>query len=130
MARSHMTTELLNVYLPMDRRQALAHGTSLAERSLGVALLADLVGFTPLTEAIARALGPLRGAEEVATLLNQAYGALIEAVDSFGGSVVCFSGDAITCWFDNQLQIADCGLQIDHKHNLQSTIDNLQSWAA
>lgn len=94
-----MSTELLNVYLPMDRRQALAHGASLVERSVGVALLADLVGFTPLTEAIARSVGPVRGAEEVATLLNQTYGALIDAVDTFGGSVVCFSGDAITCWF-------------------------------
>ena len=92
-------TQRLSVYLPMDRRQALARGEALPERGVGVALLADIAGFTPLTETLVRAVGPLSGAEEVTTLLNGAYGVLIDAVDSFGGSVICFSGDAITCWF-------------------------------
>ncbi|MBC8076171.1 MAG: AAA family ATPase, partial [Chloroflexales bacterium] len=92
-------TQSLDVYLPMDRRQALVRGVPIPEQSAGVALLADVAGFTPLAEVLVRALGPLRGAEEVTALLNQAYGALIAAVDTFGGSVVCFSGDAITCWF-------------------------------
>lgn len=92
-------TSVLSVYLPMDRRQALAQHASVPEQSSGVALLADISGFTPRTETLVRTVGPQRGAEEIATLLNQVYGALIHAVDTFGGSVICFSGDAITCWF-------------------------------
>ena len=47
-----------------------------------------------------RSLGPRRGAEELTALLNQVYDALIAEVDCFGGSVMGFCGDAITCWFD------------------------------
>lgn len=112
-------TQPLSVYLPMDRRQALARGEPLAERGVGVALLADIAGFTPLTEGLVRAGGPLRGAEEVTAVLNGAYGVLVDAVDAFGGSVICFSGDAITCWFgagpddgplDTGLRAAACAL--------------------
>jgi predicted ATPase/class 3 adenylate cyclase len=67
---------------------------------VGSSLFADISGFTPLTEQLARALGPLRGAEEVTRYLRQIYDALIAEVHRFGGSVIGFSGDAITCWFD------------------------------
>jgi len=46
----------------MDRRQALAGQMLLPERLTGAALFADISGFTPLTEALARDLGPQRGA--------------------------------------------------------------------
>ena len=49
-------------YIPMDRRQALAAGRELASTAWGAALFADISGFTPLTEALARELGPQRGA--------------------------------------------------------------------
>lgn len=91
-------------YIPMDRRQALAQGASLPERSVGAALFADISGFTPLTEALVRALGAQRGAEELPRQLNQVYDALIAEVDRFGGSVLGFAGDAITCWFDNRVE--------------------------
>jgi class 3 adenylate cyclase/tetratricopeptide (TPR) repeat protein len=67
---------------------------------VGSSLFADISGFTPLTEQLARTLGPLRGAEEVTRYLRQIYDALIAEVHRFGGSVIGFSGDAITCWFD------------------------------
>lgn len=89
-------------YIPMDRRLALAEGRSLPERTRGAALFADISGFTPLTEMLARVLGPKRGAEELTVYLNQIYDALIAEVHRFGGSVIGFSGDAITCWFDDQ----------------------------
>ena len=65
-------------------------------------LFADISGFTPLTEALVRTLGPRRGAEELARQLNEIYDALIAEVDRYGGSVIGFGGDAITCWFDDQ----------------------------
>ena len=87
------------VYIPMDRRQALAHGTQLPERADGTVLVADISGFTPLTASFARELGLQRGAEEITRVINQVYAVLISHVHAAGGSVVGFGGDAITCWF-------------------------------
>lgn len=93
----------------MDRRQgASASGAAPAgsegfpERTQGAALFADLSGFTPLTEALARALGPRRGAEEMLHHLNAVYDALIDQVHGHRGSVVGFAGDAVTCWFEDR----------------------------
>jgi class 3 adenylate cyclase len=90
----------LAAYLPQDRRQALARGADLPERTTGAALFADISGFTPLTEALDRALGARRGAEELTRQINRVYDVLIAEVDRYGGSVISFAGDAITCWFN------------------------------
>jgi class 3 adenylate cyclase/tetratricopeptide (TPR) repeat protein len=86
-------------WLPADRRAALARGASIPDRADGAVLFADISGFTPLTEALLNAHGPKRGAEEITVHLDRVYDALIAAVDAYGGSVIGFSGDAITCWF-------------------------------
>lgn len=96
-----MTTQLpLHIYLPMDRRQALIEGRDLPNACAGAALFADISGFTPLTEALAKDLGRKRGAEELTRYLNLIYNGLINQVHGFRGSVISFAGDAITCWFD------------------------------
>ncbi len=95
-------SEPLSAYLPVDRRQALAHGRDLPRCARGAALFADISGFTPLTEALAEELGLERGAEELTRAINQVYGTLIAEVHRYGGSVIGFSGDAITCWFDDE----------------------------
>ncbi len=87
-------------YIPIDRRLALAEGRELPERTRGAALFADISGFTPLTEMLADSLGPKRGAEELTRYLNLVYDALITELHRYGGCVLAFSGDAITCWFD------------------------------
>jgi class 3 adenylate cyclase/tetratricopeptide (TPR) repeat protein len=92
--------ESLNVYIPADRRVALSRQQPLPDRTNGAVLFADISGFTPLTEMLSQKLGPQRGAEEVTHQLNNIYGALIAQVDAYSGSVISFSGDAITCWFD------------------------------
>jgi class 3 adenylate cyclase/predicted ATPase len=92
----------LSVYIPTDRRQALARGDSLPDWTSGAALFADISGFTPLTEALVRTLGPRLGAEELTRQLNRVYDALIAEVNRYGGSVIGFAGDAITCWFADQ----------------------------
>jgi class 3 adenylate cyclase/tetratricopeptide (TPR) repeat protein len=104
--------ESASVYIPIDRREALARGDALPTRTQGAALLADISGFTPLTEALARELGRKRGAEELTQQLNAIYGAVIAEVDRYRGVVISFSGDAITCWFDGDdgARAAACAL--------------------
>lgn len=104
----------LSLYVPMDRRQALARGQTLPDRAEGAALFADISGFTALTEALARELGPQRGAEELTLHLSRVYDALICELDKYGGSVIGFAGDAITCWLDrdNGLRATACALDM------------------
>ncbi|MBK8046339.1 MAG: hypothetical protein IPK16_03930 [Anaerolineales bacterium] len=90
-----------NAFLAQDRRVALARGVELPAIADGAVLFADISGFTPLTEALAAKLGPSRGAEALTRLLNLVYAALIGEVERHGGSVIGFSGDAITCWFSS-----------------------------
>ncbi|MFN8499076.1 MAG: tetratricopeptide repeat protein [Anaerolineae bacterium] len=81
-------------------------------RTHGAALFADISGFTPLTEALAQSLGPQRGSEELTRILDLVYDALIIKIHNFGGAVISFSGDAITCWFDgdNATRATTCAL--------------------
>jgi class 3 adenylate cyclase len=90
----------LHTYLPQDRLRALARGETLPDRTAGAALFADISGFTPLTEALTLELGAQRGAEELSRQINAVYEKLIAEVENFGGSVLSFAGDSITCWFD------------------------------
>ncbi len=86
-------------YIPTDRRAALLTQQELPTTDWGAVLFVDISGFTPLTGALQRAYGPRRGAEELTRQLNRVYTALIDAVEAYNGSVIGFSGDAITCWF-------------------------------
>ena len=119
------------VYLPMDRRQALARGQTLPEHSQGSVLFADISGFTPLTEALARELGPKRGAEELAVHLNRVYDALIDELHRFGGSVVGFSGDAITCWLDGDdgVRATACALAMHQAMAQFATAQTASGWS-
>ncbi|MEO8468748.1 MAG: tetratricopeptide repeat protein [Chloroflexota bacterium] len=87
-------------YIARDRRRALSAGMNLPNRVSGAALFADISGFTPLTEALAKELGPQRGAEELTVNIGRVFQAVIGELDAFGGDVIYFSGDAITCWID------------------------------
>ena len=87
-------------YLPGDRRRALAAGRELPDHVRGAAIFADISGFTRLTEELAREHGPRRGAEELTGHLNRVFHAVIGELGRFGGDVIYFSGDAVTCWID------------------------------
>ena len=93
-------SQLLLPYVPIDRQHAACYGRELPDRTSGAALFADLSGFTQLTQALANAYGPSRGAEELTRYLAKAYEALIGASHTQRGTTIGFSGDAITCWFD------------------------------
>ncbi len=99
-------------YIARDRRRALHEGRQLADRVHGAAVFADISGFTTVTEVLATELGPQRGAEELTANLDRVFHALIGALDRFGGEVIYFSGDAITCWLDSDdgTRAAACGL--------------------
>ncbi|MFN2248233.1 MAG: response regulator [Candidatus Promineifilaceae bacterium] len=98
--RREAAAETAVIYLPIDRRQALAAGRDLSAQAHGAALFADVSGFTPLTEALVQELGNQRGVEELVRQLNRVFSALVAEVHAFHGSVTSFGGDAITVWFD------------------------------
>jgi class 3 adenylate cyclase/tetratricopeptide (TPR) repeat protein len=114
---------LPETYIPGDRRRALAAGREMPDRVWGSALFLDISGFTPLTETLARELGPQRGAEELSTVLNSVFGAVLGVLNRYGGSVLYFSGDAVTCWLegDGHLAIA-CGLEMQEAMSSVSTV--------
>lgn len=89
-------TNVLEAYVPEDRRR----GHAPPDRTEGAALYADISGSMTFTEALVREFGPRRGVETLTHHLNLVYDALITEVDRFGGSVIGFSGDAITCWLE------------------------------
>ena len=101
-------------YIPSDRRRALAAGTEMPDRVEGAAIFADISGFTGLTEALANEYGPQRGAEELTANLNRVFHAIIAELDRYGGDVIYFSGDAITCWIDGDdgTRATACGLDM------------------
>ncbi len=89
-----------SAYMPGDRRRALAAGEALPSHVTGASLFADISGFTALTEALASELGSQRASEVLTGHLNRVFHAVIAELDRFGGEVIYFSGDAITCWLD------------------------------
>lgn len=90
----------VQTYLPQDRLRALAENRSLPDRTYGSAILADISGFTHLTEKLTRSLGARKGADNLSRQLNAVYSALIERVEQYGGSIISFAGDAIIGWFE------------------------------
>ncbi len=87
-------------FIPADRCAALAAGLQLPRSQHGTALLADISGFTALAETLEHVLGPQRGAEELTLIVNRIFDALVDAIDHNHGSIIGFSGDALTCWFE------------------------------
>ncbi len=67
------------------------------ERIDAAVLFADVSGFTAMSESLAQ-LGK-EGAEELTRVLNEYFTTMIDVVDSYGGDVIKFGGDSITCMF-------------------------------
>jgi class 3 adenylate cyclase/tetratricopeptide (TPR) repeat protein len=92
----------LDAYIPIDRRFALTRDEALSDRAEGAVLFADISGFSSTASALERELGSGQGADELMIHVNQLYTELVNQVHLYGGSVIGFSGDAITCWFDQK----------------------------
>jgi class 3 adenylate cyclase/tetratricopeptide (TPR) repeat protein len=77
-----------------------------ATLSEGAALFADIVGFTPMAERLARVMRgqaqheEARSAEELNRIINQTFSAMMEPIRQYGGVVSRFSGDALTAFFE------------------------------
>src|SRR5262245_29157045 len=90
-------TERLASYLPR-RLLARLGGVDRApaqpweERFSGAILMADISGFTNLSEQLAQR-GAV-GAEQLSEALNAYFGRLVEILETYGGDVVRFAGDA------------------------------------
>ncbi|MFL6250384.1 MAG: AAA family ATPase, partial [Actinomycetes bacterium] len=71
-------------------------GQAQADRTVGALLLADISGFTAITERLARRPD---GAERLRGLLDGAFQPLLELICGTGGDVLKFAGDALlACW--------------------------------
>jgi class 3 adenylate cyclase/predicted ATPase len=102
-------------YLASDRLKAVLSGSDLPQSTTGSVLFADISGFTPLTERLRERLGNRRGVEALAVLINRVYDALVAEVDRYGGAIIDFAGDAITCWFSGEvatLRATACGFAL------------------
>jgi len=91
-------TEVLASYVPKLIQKRVAADPSpiespVTEEIQAAVLFADISGFTRLTETLAEA-GPA-GVENIANILNEYFGQLIDIVHEYGGDVVKFAGDAV-----------------------------------
>jgi len=115
-----VTISDLAVFIPIDRREAIGRDAVITENTSGTALFADVSGFTSLTGILAREMGPQHGAEELLNYLNPVFEALIAELHIFGGVVISFAGDSITCWLDGD----EGGCAIACAVSMQSVMKN------
>jgi len=88
----------LAAYLPAVQADWLANAPSLGYRTVeGSLVFADVSGFTPLTERLARR-GKV-GAEELTDVLNAVFRKLLAVAGGYGGDCLKFGGDAILLLF-------------------------------
>lgn len=87
----------LAAFIPRDRVEAIVSQRPLSHD--GALLMADISGFTPLTEALTHGLQADHGAEELTRALESVFTPLIEEVHQHKGSVITFIGDAMILWF-------------------------------
>ena len=64
-------------------------------------MLADISGFTPLTERLSQVKPAGAGIEELSQVLNSYFGAMIDLIHAYGGDVIKFAGDALLVVFMN-----------------------------
>jgi class 3 adenylate cyclase len=101
---SELLLHTLAAYIPPNITQETLAEASPAppsqarvDRFEAAILFADVSGFTPLTEALAKR--GAEGPEELTRLLNSYFSRMIALIEAEGGEVVKFSGDAVTVIF-------------------------------
>ncbi len=135
------TLEKLAAYVPTPvvhaiYRQPRPLTEPTAHRFPAAILLADISGFTPLSELLAQA-GPT-GAEELTHFINQYFSLMIQLIELYGGQVINFSGDAIVALFpaeDIELSVAarragECALSMQAKMSAFTDLQTSQGRAS
>lgn len=88
-------------FLPRDVALAISHAPAgplgQERRYTAVALFADVSGFTAISEALA--VAGRRGTEELTSILNSYFSPMIDLIESYGGIIGKFGGDAMTVLF-------------------------------
>jgi class 3 adenylate cyclase/tetratricopeptide (TPR) repeat protein len=116
---SNESPDPLSSFVPASVRRWLAEAPVVppaGQVRQGAILLADIAGFTPLAEALARK--GAQGAEELTLILNEVLGALVERIEQRGGEVLKFAGDALlAAWTGSDLEAvtsgaASCALEL------------------
>lgn len=119
--------DTFSAFLPTDRRVAIGDGRPLPDRATGAALFADISGFTPLTATLRHELGARRGAEEVIRHIDAVFAELIGRIHRYRGNVIGFSGDAITCWFDDAPEGDAAGRAVAAAFELQAVMSRVEA---
>ena len=71
-----------------------------AKQMTAALLFVDMSGFTPLTERLSKR--GLRGVEELSDHLNKYFGGMVQEINSHGGDVLKFVGDALIILFHEE----------------------------
>jgi predicted ATPase/class 3 adenylate cyclase len=94
-------------------------------RTDAVVLFADIAGFTPMSEALAK-VGRF-GAEELSRILNNYFGSMIERAVAYGGVVVRLTGDALTVLFPCDPRSLAVGRAVRCALDMQAAMGAFQS---
>ncbi|WP_158623659.1 AAA family ATPase [Corallococcus llansteffanensis] len=89
-----------------------------------VILLADITGFTPLTETLERS-GP-EGAERLSGIINTCFSTLLETVLDHGGDILRFAGDAILALWPAEDLSHSARMAAQCAQAIQTTVEQLE----
>jgi class 3 adenylate cyclase len=101
----HSVRQVLSTYLPRYLVGSILQDPTPGRVSggfhYGAVLFADVSGFTAMSEKLS-VLGK-EGAEEVTSIVNDYFTAMLEINNNFGGDLLKFGGDALLIFFEGQL---------------------------
>jgi len=112
-------TGALDCYVPevVLRRLVQAPG-ELVQTLQGTIVLADISGFTALSERLARSGS--EGAEHLVDTINACFSTLLVDAYADGGSLLKFGGDALVLWFEGeQHALRGCSSAISMRRTLR-----------
>ena len=126
-------TTTLASYLPTLVVERLATDSAagrdpIADHRQGSVLIADVTGFTTITERLAEQ--GAAGAEELTRVINEYFGHVIDIILAHGGDIVRFAGDAVLAVWPasdelDERETARCATQCGL--SLQRTLANYRS---
>ena len=122
--RDNLAAAALASYVPLlVEEHQRAGGGSRPMLVAGTLVSADISGFTALSERLAE-LGN-EGAEQLTSLLNECFTAMIEACERRHGDVIKFGGDALLVLFTGDDHARHAAIAIEHSQYPFASIDQI-----